>query len=344
MAKQQTLSYDVLLRSLRNRDFAPFYLLHGEEGFYIDRLLEYFEENALDEDEREFNLSVVYGTDTPASAVVALCNGYPVMAERRFVVVKEAQGWKVNDFNVIAKYLEHLVPTTTLVVASRGKKIEYKNFTGAISASRGVDFESKRLKEAGVAGVVEGLLKSNSLNIEQKGLEMLCSYVGTDLSRLYGEVGKLSVALPAGAMVTPEVIERLVGVSREYNVFELKDAILNRNASKAISIVEYFRASPSVNPAIPVLATIFAAFSDITVYHFLKDKSPSSVKGALGLRWDSQVAAIERGARNYNARKSIEIITAIRDADRKMKGVGSRQNAYDLLRDLLFVIFNARGI
>lgn len=173
---------------------------------------------------------------------------------------------------------------------------------------------------------------------------MLCEYVGNDLSKLYNQVSKLTVALERGATITPEVIERNVGVSKEYNVFELTDAIVARNAAKAIKIVEHFRSNPKNNPAIPVVAAIFSKFSDVMVYHFMRDKSPAAVMSALGLKWPRQVSAIEGMARSYNARRTIEIISLLRDADCQMKGIGSRQNEYDILRNLIFAIFNCRGI
>ncbi|MCM1110647.1 MAG: DNA polymerase III subunit delta [Clostridium sp.] len=336
-------TYDELRRQIISGDLKPAYILHGEEGYFIDELLKLFEE-ALPEEDREFNLHILYATDTPVQSVISRCQGFPMMSDRVLVIVREAQGWGAKEYGIIAQYLAHPLLSTTLVVASRGKTVKNKELSKVLQGIRGEEFESKPLREAGAGPLVAKLLKERGLNIEPKGLAMLCENVGTDLSRLYNQVEKLAVVLQRGAMVTPEVIERNIGVSKDYNSFELRDAVLERNKQKAIRIAEHFRTDPKNNPAIVVVAGLFSAFSDLTVYHFLRDKSPSAVMGALKYKSNFQVQKVERAARSYTARQSIEIITLLRDADRKMKGVGSRQNPYDILRDLLFAIFNCRGI
>lgn len=336
-------TFDTLRRALRSGNVVNTYLLHGEEGFFIDELLKCFEA-LLPEADREFNLYVLYGTDNSAKDVVSRCHGYPMMAERQVVVVKEAQNWDSDDWDVIARYAAHPVPSTVLAIASRGKAVKSKDLFNALAATHGVNFESKKLKEANVASVVEAMVKSRGLNIEPKSLEMFCDYVGSDVSRLYNQVEKLSVALEKGGMITPEVIERNIGVSKDYNMFELRDAIFSRDKAKCLRIVEYFRTNPKNNPAIPVPATLFAGFSELMVYHFMRDKSPSAVMAALGFKWQSMVSRIEKAAKSFNARQTIDIISALRDADRKMKGVGSRQDPYDILNDLVFYILNTRGI
>lgn len=337
------ITFDAVRRGLATGNIAPVYLLHGEEGFFIDELVKAFE-NLLPEADREFNLYVMYGTDVDAATVVNRCQGYPMMADRQVVVVKEAQGWSASDWDLLARYAAKPVATTVLAVASRGKVVKSKELTAALTAGRGVNFESKKLKDAALASVIESLVKNYGLNIEPKGLEMLCEYVGSDMSRLYNQVEKLAVALEKGSTITPEAIERNVGFSKDYNTFELRDAIFARDFDKSLRIVEYFRSNPKTNPAIPVPATLFSGFSELMVYHFLRDKSPNSVMGALGYKWSSMVARIERAAKAYNARMVIDIIAALRDADRKMKGIGSRQDPYDILRDLVFYILTTRGI
>lgn len=338
-----SLTFDSLRRAVASRNVAPVTLLHGEEGFFIDELVKAYED-LLPEADREFNLYVLYGTEAGPADVITRCQGYPMMADRRVVIVKEAQGWSADEWGLLASYVAKPVPTTALVVASRGKTVNSKVLLSAIASVRGVNFESKKLKDAAVASCVVQLVKSKGLNIEQAGTELFCDYVGSDVARLYSQIEKLSVALEPGAMITPEVIERHIGISKEFNTFELRDAIMARDINKAIRIVEFFRANPKNNPAIPVPAMIFAGFSELMVYQFMRDKSPSAVMGALGLKWSSQVARIEKAARSYNARMTIDIISAIRDCDRKMKGVGSRQDPYDLLRDLVFYIMTTRGI
>lgn len=336
-------AYEQLRRQIASGNFAPVYLLHGEEGYYIDQLVKQLEAS-VPESDKAFDLYVVYGADTSPEDIISLCHNYPVLGQRLVVIAKEIQNWRDGALEKLIPYFESPVQSTVLMLASRGKTVKSSKVIKALQAIRGEIFDSEPVKDRNLSSVVSAIIKSKGLNIEEKGLAMLCDYVGTDLSRLYNQVEKLTVALEPGAMITPEVIERNVGVSKDYNLFELTDAISVRDAAKTVKIIEYFRANPKVNPAIPVPATLFGLFSNILIYHFTRDKSPASLMNALGLKWSGQVTRIEKSARYYSARQAIEIISALREADRNMKGLGSRQDPYDILRDLAFLIFNARGV
>ena len=207
----------------------------------------------------------------------------------------------------------------------------------------GVIFESKRLSERNVVPVINDLIKEKGLNVDPKSLAMLRDYIGADLSRLYNEIGKLALILGPGAMVTPEAIERNIGVSKDYNNFELVDAIVNRNPAKAFAIVEYFRNNPKNNPTVMTVSSLFNQFSNLLIYHYTRDKSQSGYMDALGMRNAWGLRVYEVAARNYNVRQTIEIISAIREFDTRSKGIGSRQNEYDLLKDLVDRILTARG-
>ena len=341
--KDTNLAYEQLRRKIAGGDLAPVYMLHGEEGYYIDELTKLLEE-AVPEEERAFDQYVVYGADTDPETVANLCHNYPVLGKRLVVIAKEIQNWREGAMEKLLPYVQKPVPTTVLVLASRGKTVKSAKLEKAIMAARGEWFVSEPIKEKNLHSVVGSIIKSKKLNIEEKGLAMLCDYVGTDLSRIYNQVEKLTVALEPGAMITPEVIERNIGISKDYNLFELTDAIAVRDAARAVRIIEYFRANPKPNPAVMVPATLFGHFSNLLIYHFTRDKSPSSVMAALGLKWQSQVARIEKSARYNNVRQVIEIISALREADVATKGFGSRQDPYDILRDLVFVILNCQGV
>lgn len=341
--KDPQQAYEQIRRQIATRNLAPVYLLHGEEGYYIDELLKQFEASITDE-ERAFDCYTVYASDTTPEKVVSLCHNYPVIASRMTVIVKEAQNWKESELEHLLPYIERPIDTTLLVVASRGKTVSSKKIQKAIMAVRGEILESQPVKERNLLAVVSQIIRSKGLNVEEKGLTMLCDYVGADLSRIYNQVEKLTIALEPGAMITPEVIERHIGISKDYNMYELTDALSVRDGGRAARIIEYFRANPKANPAVPVPATLFNHFSNLLIYHFTRDKSPASVMEALGLKWQSQVTRIEKAARYYTARQVIEIISALREADRNLKGMGSRQDPYDILRDLAFRILNATGI
>lgn len=342
MAPAKAPGFTDLARSVaKGTGLAPVYLLHGEEGFYIDRLIRLFE-NLVPESDRDFNLYTLYGPETTMATVHEVCRRYPMMADRQVVILKELQSVNANELNNLAPYLRNPSPATVLVACFRGEKAKGKDLLDAAKAGGAVIFESKKLKEGAVAGELTSLLKAKGLNIEPKGLALMCDHVGTDLSRLYNEVEKLAVALPKGSMVTPEVIQQHIGVSKDFNNYELADALLRRNAARAFEIVKRFASDPKHYPFPTAIAAVFAKFSDLMICHFTPDKSPASLARATGAsEW--AVKNLIPYLRSYNAYQVIEIIGIIRDTDTRSKGIGSRQDPYDLLHDMVFRILTARG-
>lgn len=322
-------------------NLAPVYLLHGEEGYYIDELVRDFE-NLVPEEERDFNLYVLYAPESGVETVMDVCHRYPMMAERQVVIVKEAQAIRADQLNKLHSYVAKPNPTTVLVISCRSAQAKGKELLAAVKKN-GVIFESKRLSERNVLPVISDLIKEKKLNVDAKALSMLRDYIGVDLSRLYNEIGKLALILGPGAMITPEAIERNIGISKDYNNFELIDAINSRNAAKAFAIVAYFTDNPKNNPTVMTVSSLFNQFSNLLIYHYTRDKSPSGYMDALGLRSPWALKGYELAARNYNVRQTIEIISAIREFDTRSKGIGSRQNEYALLKDLVYHILTARG-
>lgn len=337
-----TPTFSELKRQLAARtSLAPVYLLHGEEGYYIDELVKCFEE-LLPEDERDFNLYVLYAPEAGVETVMDVCHRYPMMAERQVVIVKEGQAIRADQLNKLHSYVERPNPSTILVISCRGAQAKGKELLAAVKKN-GVIFESKRLNDRNLVPAISDLIKEKGLTVDTKSLSMLRDYIGADLSRLYNEIGKLALILGPGAMVTPEAIERNIGISKDYNNFELIDAIVARNAAKAFSIVEYFRNNPKNNPTVMTISSLFNQFSNLLIYHYTRDKSQSGYMDALGLKSPWSLKGYEMASRNYNVRQTIEIVSAIREFDTKSKGIGSRQNEYDLLKDLIFHILTARG-
>lgn len=331
-----------LKHRIESGDVKPVYLLHGEEGYYIDRLVEAFEQ-MLPEEDRAFNLYQLYAPETSPEAVMEVARRYPMMTDRQVVIVKEAQSVRADQLNKLHAYALHPNPMTVLVIACRGAVAKGKELLDAIKKN-GEIFESKKLTERNVGPVIQNLISSNGLTVDPKALVMLRDYIGTDVSRLYNEINKLALILGRGAQITPEVIERNIGISKDYNNFELIDAVTARDAAKAYRILDYFRSNPKNNPTVLTSAQLFTTFSNLLIYQYTRDKSPSGYMEALGFRNQWQLRPIEIAARNYSVRQTIQIISAIRDFDRKTKGVGSKMNEYDLLRDLVFTILTARGI
>ena len=335
-------TFQELKRQLAARtSLSPVYLLHGEEGYYIDELVKDFEA-LVPEEERDFNLYTLYAPESGVEMVMDVCHRYPMMAERQVVIVKEAQAIRADQLNKLHSYVERPNPTTVLVISCRGAQAKGKELLAALKKN-GVIFESKRLNERNLVPAIQDLIKEKGLNVDPKALSMLRDYIGADLSRLYNEIDKLALILGKGAMVTPEAIERNIGISKDYNNFELVDAVVSRNAAKAFTIVEYFRNNPKNNPTVMTVSSLFNQFSNLLIYHYTHDKTQSGYMDALGLRNTWGLRVYETAARNYNVRQTIEIISAIREFDARSKGIGSRQNEYDLLKDLMFHILTARG-
>ncbi|MCM1292742.1 MAG: DNA polymerase III subunit delta [Bacteroides sp.] len=340
--KAQTQTYAELLQSIKKRQFAPIYILSGEESFFIDRLAEAFEA-VVPAEERDFNYYALYAPEITPETVVATCMRFPMMSDRQVVILKEAQAVRADIINKIHTYCKHPNPSTVLVICFRGDKAKGKDLIAGVKECGGVFFESKRLTDRSIGPAIEQIVRDHQLNIEAKAMSMLRDYIGLDMAKLYNEIEKLAFILGPGAMITPESIEQNIGISKDYNNYEFVDAIAGRDAPKAFRILKYFRSNPKNNPSILTAAALFGFFSSLLAMQFCRDKSRSSLMAAAGVKWDSHMARFDKGARNYNARMTIEIISAIREFDTKSKGVGSRMNDQDLLYDLVYKVLTCRG-
>lgn len=334
-------TYSDIKKSLSTGNPAPVYILHGEEGYYTDELIKCFE-SSVPEPERDFNLYILYAPETDADLVMSTCRRYPMISDRQVIILKEAQAARADQINKLHAYASNPNPATTLVICFRGAQAKGKDLIAAVKKN-GVIFESKKLNDKTIGPAVTSIIKELGLNIEDKGLSMLRDYIGTDVSKMYNELNKLAMILGRGAMITPESIERNIGISKDYNNFELVDAIAAKDTAKIFSIINHFRSNPKKNPAIMTVSAVFSYFSNLLMVHFTRDKSPSSLMGVLDLKWPMQLRRYETGIRNYNAYKTIEIISAIRDFDVKSKGIGSRQSEFDLLHQLMYHIVTAPG-
>ncbi len=338
----EAITFNSLKNDIACRQLVPVYLLHGEEGYYIDALLKEFEE-LMPVEERDFNMYTLYAPQTDADTVMDTCRRYPMMADFQLVILKEAQSVGANFLNALKKYVEAPSPTTILVIACRGAKAKSKDLTTAVKTGGGVIFESVKLNDRSIGAAIRDFIKEKGLNIEPKALAMLQDYVGNDLSRLYNEIDKLTVTLGRGAMVTPESIERNIGVSKDYNNFELINAISAHDDLKAFRIVEYFSRDPKNNPTVVTGTVLFNYFANLLTAYYAPDKSERGMMAALGFRSPYQLNDIRRGMGFYKPWQVIEIISAIRQFDCNIKGIGSRANEYDLLHELVFHILNATG-
>lgn len=343
MAPQPTVTFASLRSTLVKRQARGTYILHGEEGYFTDELIKLFEA-LVDEPDRDFGLFTFYGPTTDAATITAAARSIPMMVERQVVIVKEAQAMRADEVNKLSAYIASPSPSTVLVIAFRGAQAKGKDFLAAARKGGAIVFESKKLRDSTIGAVIESIVKEKGLNIEPKGIAMLSEYIGNDASRLYNEIDKLSLVLGQGAMVTPEAIERNIGISKDYNNFELVSAIAARDMAAMFTILAYFRSNPKNNPTVLTSAALYNFFSGLLIYHFTPSRSPSDKMAALGLKWASQLRDYETGSRNYNAYITIGIISELRRFDRMTKGIGSRQNEYDLLHNLLYRILTIRGL
>ncbi|MEO8234088.1 MAG: DNA polymerase III subunit delta [Flavobacterium sp.] len=328
-----------IINDIKAGNIKPIYFLMGEEPYYIDKLSEYIEHNILQEHERDFNQTVLYGRDVTIEDVVSNAKRYPMMADRQVVIVKEAQDL-VKTIDKLESYAENPQPTTVLVICYKYKTLDKRKKITKILAQKGVVYESKKLYENQVGEWLKRVLSGKKLNIEPKASTMLVDFLGLDLSKIANELDKLAIILPQGSTITPAIIEENIGFSKDFNVFEFRKAIGERNQLKSYQIADHFAQNPKDNPMVVTTSLIFSFFIQLLKYHGLKDRNPKTVAPILGVSpfflKDYDVAL-----RNYPMKKVSQIVASLRDIDVKSKGVGANALPQsDLLKEMLVKIFN----
>lgn len=328
-----------IVNDIKAGNIKPIYFLMGEEPYYIDKLTEYIEENILSEDEKGFNQMVLYGKDVSIEDVISNAKRYPMMADRQVVIVKEAQELS-RTIDKLESYAENPQPTTVLVFAYKYKTLDKRKKVTKVLEKAGVVFESKKLYENQVADWIKRILAGKKYGIEPKAAAMLVEFLGNDLSKVNNEVEKLTIILPEGSTITPKDIEENIGISKDYNVFEFRKAIGERDQLKAYRIADYFAQNPKDNPLVMTTGLVFGFFSQLLQYHGLKDKSQANVGKTLRIN-PYFVKDYDIAARNYPMKKVSAIVAALRDVDVKSKGVGANNiPTADLLKEMLVKIFN----
>lgn len=341
MAKQE-LTCDDILKELRAKQYRPIYYLMGEEDYYIDLIADYIEENVLTDEEKEFNQTVMYGGDVDNIAtVINAAKRYPMMAEHQVIIVKEAQA--VRGMEGLTYYLQKPLLSTILVLCHKhGVLDRRKKLAGEIEKAGGVVFESKKVREAQLPAFISSYLKRKGGDIEPKASQMVAEFVGTDLSRLTGELEKLVITLPKGlTRVTPEQVERNIGISKDYNNFELRAALVEKDVLKANRIVKYFEENPKGNPIQMTLSLLFSFFSNLMMAYYAPEKSEHGIAAFLDLKSPWQAREYLAAMRRYSGVKTLQIIGEIRTADAQSKGVeNSSMSDGDILRELVFKILH----
>jgi DNA polymerase-3 subunit delta len=317
----------------------PIYFLMGEEAYYIDKLSDYIEDKVLTEDEKGFNQTVLYGRDVTIEDIVSTAKRYPMMSERQVVIVKEAQDLS-RTIDKIESYAENPMPSTVLVICFKYKTLDKRKKVTKLLAKNGIVYESKKLYENQVGDWIKRVLAGKKYSIEPKANAMLVEFLGTDLSKINNELEKLQIILPKGSTITPHHIEENIGFSKDFNVFELRKAIGDKNQLRAYTIADNFAQNPKDNPMVVTTSLVFSFFVQLLKYHGLKDKNPSNVAKVLSVN-PFFLKDYDIALKNYPMRKVSQIVTSLRDIDVKSKGVGANALPQsDLLKEMLFKIFN----
>ena len=333
------VTYEEIISDLKNRIFKPVYFLAGEEPYYIDLITEYIQEKVLPEAEKAFNQIILYGDDTNIAAIIDTARRFPMMASHQVLIIKEAQTLKKLDDLII--YLEKPLLSTILVFSYKYKTIDKRTKLFKTLESHGVYFESARIRDYLIPAWIERYLMLKGIKTDPSASAMLTEYLGTDLHKIVNELDKLIITLPAGKpVITTTLIEKNIGISKDYNNFELQKAIGEKNVLKANMIVHYFADNPKDNPITLSIASLFGFFSKLLTFHYLTDKTKNNVASVLKVN-PFFVKEYENSASKYNVSKTVQIISLLRTYDMKSKGYGDPgTDPGDLLKELVFRILH----
>ena len=330
--------YKKIISDISKKALAPVYLLCGEEPYYIGLISDYIEEYVLSEDEREFNQSILYGRDTDVSKVIEYAKRFPMMSQFQVVIVKEAQDMKSLD--ELSTYVEKPLSSTILVLCYKHKKYDKRKALAKLVDKKGVYFESGRIYQDKVSGWITEYVVAKGYSINPKASLLLGDFLGTDLSKVANEINKLFILIPKGSTITEEIIEKNIGISKDYNFFEFQEALASRNIEKANRIINFFNSNPKENPLVKIVPMTYSFFSKVLICAALNDKSQGSIASALGLA-PFMARDYAKAAGNYSPSKLIEIIAILREFDLKSKGVNiGSTSGPDLMMEMAYRILH----
>jgi DNA polymerase-3 subunit delta len=331
------MTFEVVIDELKTGKYRPVYFLTGEEPYFIDIVTDFITANALKENDKAFNQLVIYGKDTDMANIVSLARRYPMMTDKQLIVVREAQHLK--SLEDLEKYLSVPMPSTILVFAYKYKKIDKRTRIAKILSEKFVLMESDKIREDRMPAWVMNHGTRMGYKIDQKSATLLVDFLGNDIGKIVSELVKLTIVLPIGTnTITADVIEKNIGISKDFNNFELNRAVVYKDVAKANRIIKYFASNPRNNPVIVTLSAMFYYFTKILTYHALPDKNKDTVARALGINaWF--IPEYQQAARNYPLEKSRQAISLIREYDFKIKG-GSPASDNDLLKELVYKIMH----
>ena len=332
-----------ILADIKQKNFAPVYILMGEESYFIDKLVEALENNVVSDEDKEFDQILFYGADNNIGSVIETASRFPMMAERQLVALKEAQSLyqAKTQLEKLKNYVANPNAATVLVIAYKGDKI---STTSELlkSAKKNKDiviFDSPKIKEYKIAEIIKDYCQTNKIAIDDQAIEVLVGNVGTSLTKIFSEIEKLRVAMQPGEnRINSSIVHDHIGVSREFNNFELVNALARRNYYQAINIVKNFEVNPKANPTVVTVSVIFNFFQRLLIASFSADKSDNALMEALQLKTPYALKEIRTALSFYNASQLVRAIHAIRIFDTRAKGIDSYQKEFPLLLELVFTI------
>lgn len=348
MAKQDksttaSISYRDIMTSIRKGDYAPVYILMGEEPYYLDAISDVLEKRVVAETDKDFDFNAYYGSDVGPDIVVSAAKQFPMMSDRRMVILKEAQVMSnaKNQLDKLASYVEKPISSTVLVIVFKGDTL---NKTSAIlkaaAKSGAIVFNSEKLRENKLPPLVRDYCKDKNVRIDEKAVAMLVEFIGGDLSKLFGAIDKLCIVGGADLQaITPDMVEANIGISKDYNGFELLNAIGIKDYPKVVRIIEYFRKDPKRHPIPPVTGLLLGYFTKLVIAAYTPDKSDASLMAALGFKSPYALRDYREALTKYSPQQCLNAVHELRLFDCATKGINSTQNEYDLLKQLMFRIF-----
>ena len=328
-----------ILKQLKNKTYAPLYLLDGEEAYYIDLISDYMEDTILDESEKDFNMTILYGKDTNTGEIFAAVKRYPMMSNYNLVILKEAQMFQ--KFDELENYFKNPDPTTIFVMCYKYKKADKRKSFYKTIAKNGIVFTSDKIQESKIPDWIMDYCQKKKYEIDSKSAQMLASFIGNDLSNITNELKKLFILLPAGGRISPAVIEQNIGISKDFNAFELTKALSEQNFNKVYSIVKYFEANQKENPPQKIIPMIFPYFQRMLRFHYCNDKSKGAVAQSLGTN-PYFVDEYFKAAKFFTLSRTLNCISILREYDLKSKGLESSTGVKggDLIKEMIIKIIS----
>ena len=333
---------ELIFKNIKTKEFLPIYFFHGEEAYYIDIAVKALENDVLTEDEKAFNQTVVYGKDTNYNEILSLAKQYPMMGDKQLIIVKEAQDLKLNDeeTKILEKYVENPVESTILVFAHKHKKVDSRKKVFKTLDKAKMLFHSEPVKDYNLAKWIDDEARNLQIKLAPGISQLLADYLGNDLSRIANELNKMKLVLKDGEVLDGKLVETHIGISKEFNVFELQKALGKKDANTAFKIAYYMGKNPKTNPIVMTIGNLYNFFSNVVLYHTVSHQSPPTIASELGIN-SYFVKDYAEAARLYPLKFATRIISVLREIDLKSKGLGAvNMDEGELLKEMVYKIIN----